>query len=79
MCNFPFRPAVLDRLVELQNYENQFLPNALRRFFKETSPPNERNDYLSILVEKFSQRFCECNPHLGLHKGTTFDNFDNFV
>ena len=63
---------MLDEIVRLQNFENQFLPNALRKFFDLTTPPNERNDYLSELVEKFSKRFCDCNPKLGLSKGKTF-------
>lgn len=66
------RPDVLDHIVQLQSFENQFLPNALRRFFNETGPPNERNDYLSYLVEKFSNRFCECNPNLGFSKDTVY-------
>jgi hypothetical protein len=67
---FPFRrPDILDHIVQLQSFENQFLPNALRKFFNETGPPNERNDYLSYLVDKFSNRFCECNPNLGFSKG----------
>ncbi|KAI0212830.1 F-box only protein 8 [Lamellibrachia satsuma] len=66
------RRDVLDRLVELQNFRNHFLPNALRCFFRETHPPNERSDYLSTLVEKFSQRFCECNPQLGLSQDAVY-------
>ncbi|ELU13127.1 hypothetical protein CAPTEDRAFT_119689 [Capitella teleta] len=65
-------PDVLDHIVQLQSFENQFLPNALRRFFNETGPPNERNDYLSYLVEKFSDRFCTCNPNLGFSKDTVY-------
>jgi len=60
------RQDVLDEIVKLQHFENQFLPNALRKFFEDTMPPNERNDYLSELVKKFSDRFCECNPNLRL-------------
>ena len=63
------RRDVLDELVKLQNFEDQFLPNALRKFFNETRPPNERGSYLHTLVEKFSERFCACNPNLGLSKG----------
>lgn len=55
----------------LQNFENQFLPNALRRFFTHTHPPNDRGSYLQCLVEQFSTRFCQCNPQLGLSKGDT--------
>ncbi|XP_013417653.1 F-box only protein 8 [Lingula anatina] len=66
------RQDILDILVQLQNYENQFLPNALRRFFGEIHAPEERGDYLSQLVDKFSERFCTCNPDLGLSKDVVF-------
>ncbi|KAK2165224.1 hypothetical protein LSH36_53g06001 [Paralvinella palmiformis] len=66
------RPDVLEKIIELQDFEHQFLPNALRKFFKETSPPNDRNDYLSLLVDKFSKRFCQCNPNLGLSNDTVY-------
>ncbi|KAH8024925.1 hypothetical protein HPB51_002339 [Rhipicephalus microplus] len=60
------RRQVLDHLVELQNFENQHLPEALRRFFQSLQAPNTQNSYLRALLEKFSLRFCKCNPHLGL-------------
>jgi F-box protein 8 len=66
------RQDVLDEIVKLQNFENQFLPNALRKFFRETIPPNERNNYLSDLVKKFSERFCTCNPQLRLTQDTVY-------
>lgn len=66
------RQDILDEIVTLQNFENQFLPNALRKFFKETIPPNERNDFLSNLVKKFSERFCTCNPQLNLSQDTVY-------
>src|SRR6218665_3607303 len=66
---FICRQDILDEIVKLQNFQNQFLPNALRKFFKETIPPNERNDFLSNLVKKFSERFCTCNPQLNLSQG----------
>ena len=55
--------------MQLQHFENQFLPNALRKFFKETAPLSVRNDILSDLITKFSERFCACNPHLQLSQG----------
>jgi len=55
--------------MQLQHFENQFLPNALRKFFKETAPLSVRNDILSDLIAKFSERFCTCNPHLQLSQG----------
>jgi len=59
----------LERLIELQSYENQFLPNALRQFFAKLDAPEDRNEYLSILIENFSKRFHECNKNLGLSTG----------
>lgn len=64
-----FRSDILERLVQLQNFRNQFLPNALRKFFKEISAPNDRGSILNTLIENFSQRFCACNPSLGLSRG----------
>ncbi|XP_005107962.1 F-box only protein 8 [Aplysia californica] len=66
------RQDVLERLVQLQNFQNQFLPNALRKFFKEVSAPQERGNTLTIMLENFSQRFCACNPGLGLSKDAVF-------
>jgi len=66
------RRDVLDHLVRLQRFEKQFLPNALRKFFQETRPPNDRGSYLQDLVEKFSSQFCECNPELGLNSDSTY-------
>lgn len=60
---------ILERLIELQSYENQFLPNALRQFFAKLDAPEDRNEYLSILIENFSKRFQECNRNLGLSAG----------
>ncbi|KAL5012231.1 hypothetical protein ScPMuIL_010782 [Solemya velum] len=66
------RRHVLERLIKLQNYQNQFLPNALRNFFAEVSAPNNRGNYLTDMIEKFSERFCYCNPGLGFDKDTVF-------
>ena len=64
---------ILERLIEFQSYENQFLPNALRQFFAKLDAPEERNDYLSVLIENFSKRFHECNKDLGLTAGKSFN------
>lgn len=64
-----FRRDVLDHLLQLQNFQNQFLPNALRKLFCNISAPNNRGEYLSEMIDKFSDRFCHCNPKLGLDKG----------
>lgn len=66
------RRDILERLIELQSYENQFLPNALRQFFAKLDAPEERNEYLSILIENFSKRFHECNKDLGLSIETIY-------
>jgi F-box protein 8 len=64
--------AVLDNIIRLHNYENQFLPTALRRFFSKIEAPKERNSYLSLLLEKFSKRFISCNPGLGLTEDAVY-------
>lgn len=66
------RRDVLDHLLQLQNFQNQFLPNALRKLFCNISAPNNRGEYLSEMIDKFSDRFCHCNPKLGLDKDTVF-------
>ncbi|CAF1131798.1 unnamed protein product [Rotaria sordida] len=66
------RRDVLEYLIELQSYENQFLPNALRQFFAKLDAPEERNEYLSTLIENFSKRFYECNKDLGLSIETIY-------
>ena len=64
-----FRRDVLEHLLQLQNFSNQFLPNALRKLFNSISAPDNRGDYLTDIMDKFAQRFCSCNPKLGLDKG----------
>ncbi len=60
------RGDVVDAMMRLQNYDGQFLPNALRKCFaKLEAPPNDRGAYLQELLAAFSERFVECNPKLG--------------
>lgn len=66
------RPDVLDCVIQLQNYENQFLPNAMRKLFSTISAPAERGTYLEQIIDKFSERFCSCNPSLGLQKDVVY-------
>ena len=66
---FFFSGDVLEHLISLQNFNNQFLPNALRKFFARTLAPDDHGNYLHVLLEKFSRRFCDCNQHLGLSPG----------
>lgn len=63
---------MLENVIKLHNYENQFLPTALRRFFSKIEAPKERNSYLSLILEKFSKRFCSCNPQLALDEDTVY-------
>jgi len=66
------RHDVLRQLVQLQDF-NGFLPNRLREFFQRTChAPNARNEYLTILIDQFSNRFTTCNSNLGLNKDTIF-------
>lgn len=75
------RRDVLDDLVTLHNFRNQFLPNALREFFRHIHAPEERGEYLETLITKFSHRFCACNPdlmrELGLSPGKQKKSFDS--
>ncbi|KAL8568848.1 F-box only protein 8 [Nucella lapillus] len=66
------RQDIFQQLVHLQNFQNQFLPNALRQFFRDISAPETRGHYLSTMMDSFSERFCSCNPKLGLSKDTVF-------
>ncbi|XP_076446767.1 F-box only protein 8-like [Babylonia areolata] len=66
------RQDIFQQLVHLQNFQNQFLPNALRQFFREISAPETRGEYLATMMDGFSERFCSCNPKLGLSKDTVF-------
>jgi len=66
------RRDIMTRICELQSYEHQFLPNALRNFFFKLEVPEERNEYLSVLIENFSKRFYECNKDLGLSIETIY-------
>ncbi|XP_035275014.1 F-box only protein 8 [Anguilla anguilla] len=67
------RRDVLDELVTLHNFSNQFLPNALREFFRHIHAPEERGEYLETLITKFSHRFCACNPALVREMGLSPD------
>ncbi|EPY73346.1 F-box only protein 8 [Camelus ferus] len=71
-CHFSPRD-VLDDLVTLHNFRNQFLPNALREFFRHIHAPEERGEYLETLITKFSHRFCACNPDLMRELGLSPD------
>ena len=63
------RKDVVDCMIELQNYKNDFLPNALRKCFSKLEAPSDRGTYLWQLLDSFSKRFCQCNPQLGYSTG----------
>ena len=63
------RHDVLDCLIELHSYENMFLPDALRKFFSQIPAPNERGQFLESLLERFSNKYIQCNSHLTMDKG----------
>lgn len=63
------RPALIDALINLKDYHNHSLPNALRKLFIEIPAPLTSSialDFISKLVNVFSARFIQCNPALGL-------------
>lgn len=60
---------IIDHYVQLENFRNINLSHALRKYFNDTieAPTSTLEDsYLQTLIQKFSGRFCECNPDLGL-------------
>lgn len=61
---------IIDHLVRLENFRNIDLSKALRKYFNHTieAPTSTLEDsYLQTLIQKFSGRFCECNPNQGLN------------
>ena len=63
------RHDVLNCLIQLHSYENMFLPDALRKFFSLIPAPNERGQFLESLLERFSNKYIQCNRHLTMDKG----------
>ncbi|KAG5451899.1 F-box only protein 8 [Clonorchis sinensis] len=69
-CRFlQSRPHLLENLVGSKDFKKHFLPIALRRLFCEFPVPlaeSDAMDFVSRLVSRFSIRYVECNPELGL-------------
>ena len=63
------RPDVLDCLVQLHRYSAMFLPDALRTFFSCIPAPNERGRFLENLLDRFSNRYIQCNRDTTMTKG----------
>jgi len=62
------RRDVLDEFVQLQQFSGVSLCDSLRQYFSKIHPPEQRGDFLEVLVEKFSQRFHECNLQSGFNR-----------
>lgn len=61
------RSDVLEEFVKLQEFEDVTLCDSLRKFFGKVHPPEQRGEFLDLLVEKFANRFYECNPQCGFN------------
>jgi len=59
---------VLEMFMNLHEFSSISLCDSLRSCFSKIHPPQERGDFLELLVEKFSTRFVECNPTCGFNK-----------
>lgn len=53
---------VLEPLVQLFNFHEQSLCDALRQYFNILEVPNRYDHYLHTIVEKFAFRYVQCNP-----------------
>ncbi|KAH8870637.1 F-box only protein 8 [Schistosoma japonicum] len=63
------RPQVLRGLINLKDFRNHSLPNALRGLFSELPAPisgPSASTFIHSLVSMFSERFAQCNPDLGI-------------
>jgi len=69
-CYLNTRQDVLEEFIKLQNFKNQFLPNALRKFFNAVQAPTNQHQNLNDLIDKFSKQFCADNPHIKLNQET---------
>ncbi|CAH8854079.1 unnamed protein product [Trichobilharzia szidati] len=69
------RPQVLRGLMNLKDFRNHSLPNALRRLFAELpAPPSGpgASPFIHLLVSMFSERFTQCNPDLGITRDEVY-------
>lgn len=65
------RPEILDSLINLHNFDNLSLANALRKLFYIFETPDTANHYLHLMVEIFSKRFAQCNSNNWLFRNHT--------
>ncbi|XP_028400079.1 F-box only protein 8-like [Dendronephthya gigantea] len=66
------RRDILQKMICLQNFRMQSLPNALRQFFKLVSPPTTRGEYLEEILSGFAAQYLRCNPECGLPQETVY-------
>lgn len=52
---------VLNHLINLFDFSNQKLPDALRHYFSVLEVPSRYDHYLHKIVEKFALRYVQCN------------------
>ncbi|XP_057313835.1 F-box only protein 8-like [Hydractinia symbiolongicarpus] len=62
------RHDVLDEFIKMQTFTDLSICDGLRKFFKKLPPPEQRGEFLDLLVEKFSSKFYECNPNCGFNR-----------
>nr|XP_054755128.1 F-box only protein 8-like [Lytechinus pictus] len=62
------RQDILEAIIKLDDYANKFLPNALRTFFSNVDSPSVSGRDLHGLLQKFAERFINCNPDCGMTK-----------
>ncbi|XP_019854895.1 PREDICTED: F-box only protein 8-like isoform X1 [Amphimedon queenslandica] len=61
---------VLEKIVSLHNYENHFLPDALRYLFSKIPAPKERGPFLDRLLDLFLIQYKSCNVGLSYSTDT---------
>ena len=40
-----------------------------RKIFKKVKPPEQRGEFLQLLIDLIVRKYLECNPQCGLNKG----------
>ena len=63
------RHDVLAELVNMMDFSDSLLPNALRYFFSIVAPPHLHDHFLSTLIGQFSGQYHLCNQQLNLAAG----------
>lgn len=66
------RRDILREIIDIQNFKSNFLPYALREFFRLICPPKTRGEYLEDVLSGFATQYLKCNPHSGLPQETVY-------